>query len=88
MCEDPQSVDNSEIIEVKSETLMSGETALSIYEYDCDDNYYIDDKSKMVIRCQSGSATWDITSLPVCLKGLFYLVYQKYEISKLFIFSL
>ena len=73
MCEDPPTVDNSVLVDVNSVLLQSGEYFTNIYEYDCNDNYHIDDESKMVISCQSVSATWNYTSLPVCLKGLFYI---------------
>ena len=73
MCEDPPTVDNSVLVDVNSVLLQSGEYFTNIYEYDCNDNYHIDDESKMVISCQSDSATWNYTSLPVCLKGLFYI---------------
>ena len=73
MCEDPPTVDNSVLNEVNSVLLQSGNNFINVYEYDCNDNYHIDDESKMVISCQSVSATWNYTSLPVCLKGLFYI---------------
>ena len=86
MCEDPPTVDNSKIYKVKRETLMSGETTLSIYKYGCNYNYYIDDKSKRVVSCQSGSASWNYTTLPVCLKGLFCINPKSTKFLNIYIF--
>ena len=82
MCKDPPTVDNAVLNEVKSEVLLSGESTISVYEYDCSENYYIDDKSKTVVSCQSGSASWNHTSLPVCLKGMFCVNHTKYKVFK------
>ena len=82
MCQDPPTVDNSVLREVNSVMLLSGDSTPSTYEYVCNNNYYIDDESKMVISCQSGSASWNYASLPVCLKGLFYINRTKYEFFK------
>ena len=47
----------------------------STVEYVCNDNYRINDKSKMVISCALG-AIWNYTTLPECLKGLFRRLYN------------
>ena len=88
MCEDPPAVDNSELREVNSVMLLSGDKITSEYEYVCNNNYHIDDESKMMISCQSGSASWDYTSLPVCLRGLFNINHAKYEFFKYYFYSL
>ena len=39
----------------------------------------------MVISCQSGSASWNYTSLPVCLKGLFCINHKSTKFLNIYI---
>ena len=84
VCKDPPTVDNSDQKTVKEIKLLDGSSILSTIEYDCKDNYHINDKSKMAISCVSGTAKWNYTTLPVCLKGLFINLILKAERKTIF----
>ena len=69
-CDDPPIVHNSEPRTTNAVRSITSGDIRSKIEYVCNDNYHINDKSKMVISCALG-AIWNYTSLPVCLKGKF-----------------